>query len=196
MSTLAKGGVTGTLHQSLPGYSLSYDLDNGVVLAVDVDGHGHDLETIETLLDLEDPTGELHEPTGWEITEEWRRTVPLRGEHLGDMAHHYQAGPGAGAKAVTHVALVVPTHHWCVNHRDRPSSVGIPAERVVDGAQILARESARADGEVDPRRTVDVRERPKVPSPYDTCTGWVYPCKECSTSFFARERAATELVGL
>ena len=60
-------------YRAIPNYSLSYDLGSGAILAVDIKGHGHDIDTIELLLEAEIADQlEREGATSWDITESWR----------------------------------------------------------------------------------------------------------------------------
>lgn len=150
--------VVEAAYTALPDYSLSMDLDDGSVFAVDIHGHGHDEATIETFMQMVVANENEGTPgvTSWDVSEAWRRTVPMRGEYEGSGKHHYQGEPGPGAKAVTHLLRVRETEFWCHNHPDRPWSMGFPVTSLIDGEQQAAVSVARAEAEVDPRRTVQV----------------------------------------
>lgn len=180
--------------QSLPSYTVSYDLDGGEVFAIDLAGHGHDLDVVELFLHTEGTSVVYDEsddatPRCWEVSEVWRRSIPMHDEeHEGSSAYHYQGYAQRGATPVTHIEYADPPRRWCINHIDRPGGVGVPASSVIDGEATVARELARAAKEIDPRVTVeaptDRRQRPYL-NP-----GYIYLCRECSNAFFERERAA------
>jgi hypothetical protein len=150
-------GPADTAYAALPDYSISTDLDDGSLFAIDIHGHGYDHATIETFVAMivasENAGAGV---TGWDVSQVWRRTVPLRGEHEGTGKHHYQHAAGPGAKAVTHLLRVREPGFWCHNHPDRPWSMGFPVTSLVDGEALASAAIARADAEVDPRRVVQV----------------------------------------
>lgn len=189
----------GDVFQSLPAYTVSYDLDGGGGVAIDLVGHGHDLDVVERFLHTEgvevvfDDSGDAT-PRCWEISEVWRRTIPMHDEeHEGLSAYHYQGHSQRGATPVTHLEPTDPPRHWCINHRDRPSRASVPASSVVDGEATVARELARATQEIDPRSTVDApTERLGAwrSSRTHLDPGYIHLCWGCSSAFFERERVA------
>jgi len=156
--------------RNLPNYSMSYDLDDGSVMAIDIAGHGHDLDLVEFLIDFEELEG------GFDVSESWRRTIPTTWEGEPVMMHHYQSFAASGATPVTHVEVAVPTYRWCVNHPYEPWRSGVHQSQVIDGETLVEDELARIAGRVDPRPTVDER-------------GYIYMCAECSDSFRERQMA-------
>jgi hypothetical protein len=174
---------TADIYRSLPSYTRSVEMDSDSLAAVDIDGHGHSLDAIEILLETEiaDWMDWCDEPIHWDITESWRRTIPTRDEYgFYCGAHHHQGHPGRGARAVTHLELVTPPRYWCLNHRDRLWSTGMPISRLIDGDLILADEVARAASEAEPRETVDAKSE------------YIYFCSECSSRISDRLHVARQ----
>ena len=156
------------------GYEISYEFDEGFtgeILALNLFGHGLDIDDIERFMAERYADGEI-ESGGWEIREDWLRKVPTS-----DGTMHVYGKPGRGAKAVTVLEQPRTWNRWCVNHAHEPASVGRHASEVVDGEQLVARRLAVIAAEIDPRPDVDER-------------GYVYLCRECADSLSERLKAA------
>ena len=155
-------------------YEISYEFDEcftGEILALNLFGHGLELDDIERFLferyaDDEIDAGE------WEIREDWLRKVPSS-----DGLMHVYGKPGRGARAVTVLERPHGWNRWCVNHAHEPASTGRHVSEVVDGEQLVARRLAVIAAEIDPRPDVDER-------------GYVYLCRECADSFSERLKVA------
>ena len=145
LDAMPKGEIM--IHNHLPAYEASYELDGLDVLGLHVTGHGHDLDTLELVL-TDAWHDELIDAGSWEITERWLRKVP---HPDGGMAHVYANQPGRGARAVTVLARPQGWNYWCYRHRWEPATIGCPVSRFVDGERLAADAIAAEQAEDEPR---------------------------------------------
>ena len=161
-------------------YEISYEMDDngycGDLLAFNVRGHGHHPDVIDQFLDAMRTEG-YADSGDWEIREDWLRKVP----HPDGGSRHTYGTPGRGARAVTVIERSRGWGYWCINHPHEPASVGHSASQVIDGEALVTRRMAELETEIDPRHDVDRRQG---------MGGYVYMCRECSTGFGERLRAA------
>ena len=162
------------IHNHLPTYEASYELDGLDILALHVTGHGHDLDTLELVL-ADAWYDELIDSGCWEIAERWLRKVP---HPDGGMAHVYANQPGRGARAVTVLARPEGWNRWCYRHRWEPAMTGYHVSRFVDGEQIAADAIAAEQAEDEPRTIASAE--------------YLYLCRECAGDHERHYRAALD----
>lgn len=155
-------------------YEISYEFDEcftGEILALNLFGHGLELDDIERFLFERYADDEINAGE-WEIREDWLRKVPSS-----DGLMHVYGKPGRGARAVTVLERPHGWNRWCVNHAHEPASVGRHVSEVADGERLVASRLAVIAAEIDPRPDVDER-------------GYVYLCRECADLFSERLKFA------
>ena len=161
-------------------YEISYEVDDngyfGELLAFNVRGHGHHPDVIDQFLDAMRTEG-YADSGDWEIREDWLRKVP----HPDGGSRHTYGTPGRGARAVTVIERSRSWGRWCINHPYEPAVVGHSASQVIDGEALVTQRLADLESEIDPRWDV---------ARHQGMGGYVYMCRECSTSFGERLRAA------
>ncbi|MBK7822839.1 MAG: hypothetical protein IPJ61_17700 [Tessaracoccus sp.] len=165
----------------LPDFTPGYEVDDygditGELLAINIHGHGIDLDLIEQLLDYE--RDDLYDPDdagAWSVREDWLRVVPMR-----DGMRHVYGPPGRGARPVTVVESWHQWPYWCLNHPYEPAKIGIPAGQIVDGEAIVAARLAELAEQDDPRPDVEDSRM----------GGYIYMCRDCADDVHERLRTA------
>ena len=163
-------------------YTEIYEMDDGgdmgSFMGFHVTGHGHHIDEIERFLDrVADEHLYTEDPTEWEATEAWVRAVPIPG--TGSHRFVYASRPGPGAKAVTLLQQPWGWERWCIHHPHERATAGWPADRFIDGDEIVSRRLAELAQQIDPHPDVD-----------DLNGGTVYYCPACSTAASERLREA------
>ena len=154
--------------------------DYGDIMGFDLRGH-HDSDVVDLFLAtvVEDEYEIDPGPGGWDVTHEWRHTIPNR---EGGGRYYYAASGGRGWTPVTRIAEPPHGRAWCINHPFEPYSMAVPATSVLDGEALIAKHAIDPD-DPDPRRVVESACGASQP-------GYINLCRACAKSFREREAAA------
>lgn len=168
------------MNVTLPAYTISYEADGDEcgtdIVAVNIHGHGHGTDLIETLLAYLQHEGYL-DGGSWDIREDHLRHVP--GEH---MTRHVYSGPGRGARPVTVVERTRFWGWWCYRHPYEPATSGAPATQIIDGEALVEARLALLNAAEEPR--------PDVHAPRHGMPGYIYMCRDCAHDHYDRLNAA------